>query len=192
MSTRALAATAVLLTFLCGAAAVLLLQRLGYLDAVEVPRIHFENRMLDVEYGRRVVLRPLQEGGAHARYWFGPRMNDPRFDDKVSPLPHIRVGLEDRQKDEDTWYFVTAQYLVLGQLGAITTDEWLEEIRPVSEKLPDGSRRVVIRATFGHSSGAVVHYYHHPDHPVPGFGWYRHELLAQGRGEQVYFAYPAN
>ena len=192
MSTRGLALWALFLALLCAGVAYLTCERLGYIGEIEVPALEFENRMLTVPRAQRVVLRPMRHGVTWARYWFGPRVNDPASDDPVCPFPRIRVGLENQHEDEDTWYFQQAQFFALAQMGAMTTDEWLEELRPVRERLPDGSDRIVVRAVFGHQSGAQVHYFYDIENPVPGLGWYRHELFAEGSGRQVYFAFPAN
>jgi hypothetical protein len=73
-------------------------------------------------------------------------------------------------------------------MGALTVKEWLEEIRPLRERGDDGVERLVLRARFGHESGAVIDYFHDPERLCPGVGWYRHEMQATERPPVVVFA----
>ncbi|MHC4550280.1 MAG: hypothetical protein ACYTEZ_16030 [Planctomycetota bacterium] len=188
MSTRALAWTAALLYLLLLGAGTLLLQRLGYLAAYEAPTFVFTNHTLAVRRGQRVVVRPLQEGASWVRYTFTATVREPDPDDALFVAPHAVAGMEDRKAGEDTWYFKEPYFVALGQMGALTSREWLEEIRLVRERTGDGRERTLLRARYGHESGSTIFYYADPDRPVPVFGWFRTEMHAEGREPEVYFA----
>jgi hypothetical protein len=190
MSLRALAATAALLFVLCVVAAGLLVERLGWWDVPEPPELVFVNPTLGVVRGQRVVLRPILEGATSLRYTFLAEFREPRPDDEVAPVPHLRAGVEEREGGE--WCLRTEQpvaALALCQMGALTAQEWLEEIRPVREVLGAGRERLLLRAQFGHQNGSTIAYYFDPERPVPAVGWTRSEMLAPGgRAPEVHFA----
>lgn len=189
MSLRALAVTAAFLLALCAGAAWLLLDRLGYGREPEAAGWAFENPTLGYARGQRVVVRPILEGGRALRYTFLVAVGEPLPEDPVAPLPHLRAGVEERE-GEDWFYRATGPVasLSLCQLGALTTQEWLTEIRPVREVSPTGEDRILMQATYGHQNGSVVVYYHDPGRPVPCVGWERSEMYAKGRDPEVYFA----
>jgi hypothetical protein len=186
MSLRALAATAGLLFVLCATALGLLVHRLGWWGEPPAVEFVFVNPTLGVARGQRVVLRPILEGASPLRYTFLACVAEPAPDDRVVPLPNLRAGVEEREDDE--WYYRSEEALMLCQLGALTPQEWLEEIGPVRELDGAGKERILLRARFGHRNGSQVAYYHDPARPVPAVGWTRSELLAEGRPPEVHFA----
>ncbi|MHC4494038.1 MAG: hypothetical protein ACYTDU_20780, partial [Planctomycetota bacterium] len=172
MTTRGLAWTALLLALLLVGVAWLTLDRLGLLEELETPDFVFENHVLGVQRGQRIILRPLQEGTPTLRYTFTGAEVEPEVNEKsFFPAPYVVAGMEDRQAGEDTWYFKDYLFLVLGQMGAMTPKEWLEEIGLVRERGRDGAERTLVRARYGHESVAAVLYYFDPERPVPGVGW---------------------
>jgi hypothetical protein len=189
VTTRGLFWTAVALAVLLGAAAWLTLDRLGCLEDLPVPGFVFENHVLGIQPGQRVILRPMQEGAPALRYTFTGTEVEPEVAERsFFPAPYAVAGMEMREAEEDTWRFKDYSYLVLGQMGAMTPKEWLEEIGLVRERARDGSERTLLRARYGHESGAVVLYYFDPERPVQGVGWTRSELHAQGREPEIHFA----
>jgi hypothetical protein len=192
VTTRALLWTALLLALLLGGAVWLALDRLGLLTELETPDFVFENHVLGVQRGQRIVLRPMQEGTPTVRWTFTGTEVEPEVSElSFFPAPHAVAGMEDRQADEDTWYFKDYVFLVLGQMGAMTPKEWLEEIGLVRERGRDGVERMLVRARYGHESGAAVIYYFDPKRPIPVVGWLRSEMHARDRTPEVHFATPA-
>jgi len=186
---RGLAWTALLLALLLSGVAWLTLDRLGLLEELETPDFVFQNHVLGVERGQRIILRPMQEGTPTARYTFTGADVEPEVGEKsFFPAPYVVAGMEDRQAGEDTWYFKDYLFLVFGQMGAMTPKEWLEEIGLVRERSPDGAERTLVRARYGHESGAAVLYFFDPERPVPGVGWFRSEMHAQDRTPEVHYA----
>ncbi|HEX5137449.1 MAG TPA: hypothetical protein VFY93_10780 [Planctomycetota bacterium] len=187
MSARALKGTAAVLFVLCVAAAALLSRRLGWWDAPAPIEWTFVNPTLSVARGQRVVLRPIVEGVRPLRYTFVLPVTDPLPDDPVAPVPHLRAGVEEYEEGE--WaYRPPVEAVAFCQMGALTPQEWLTEIRPILESGGAGGARMLLKATFGHRSGATVAYYHDPMAPVPGLGWTRNEMVAEGRPPELYFA----
>ncbi len=186
MSVRALAAAAALLLLLCVAAGVLLVRRLGWLETPAPVEWTFTNPTLAVARGQRVMLRPIVEGLLPLRYTFLVRVTDPLPDDDMAPVPHLRAGTEELEDGE--WAYRQPEALALCQMGALTAQEWLMEIRPVVESRGSGEERLLLKAIYGHRNGATVAYYHDPAAPVPAVGWTRSELLAEGRPPEVHFA----
>jgi len=187
VSVRGLAVVAMLLGALCVGAAFLLVDRLGWSRDEPPPEWTFQNPTLGVAKGQRVVLRPILEGVPSLRYTFTAAVVEPAADDPVAPVPHWRVGVEERA--EDDWeYRPHVASLALCQLGALTEQEWLQEIRPVREVRGERGDRMLVKAVFGHRSNAVVSYYHDPLRTVPAVGWSRSEIVAEGRPPEVHFA----
>jgi len=198
MSTRTLALLVLAVAALLGVTARLALRRLGYIGTPPSPPWIFVNPLLDVEEGRRVILRPITAGEAGVRYYFGPRIEVPDAEPGVDPLeafhPHIRLGVEQQPEGEGVWGFAGVQYLMLSQLGALTAKEWLVELGPVLERQEGGGTRLLLRASFGHESGAQVDYYTDPADPrrrERGFGWLRTEMRAPQQPPDVHFTEPA-
>ncbi len=180
MTARGLAWTALLLALLLAGVAWLTLDRLGLLEELEAPDFVFENHLLNVERGQRILLLPLQEGVPAVRYTITGAEAEPEVREQpFFPSPYVVAGIEDRQADEDTWYFKDYAFFVLSQMGAMTPKEWLEEIGLVRERGPGGSERLLLRARYGHENGATVLYYFDPERPVPVVGWCRSEMHAQ-------------
>ena len=188
MSTRALGLLALLLAVLLAGSALLALDRLGWLADFDRPSFRFENPLLVTERFERVRLRKMQEGQPEARYTFTTFVTEPAETDPFSTQPHVRAGVESRAPTEEEFFYEGEQALLLRQLGAFSTREWLEEIRPVEERLQDGSVRIRVRATYGHQSGGNTVYFHDPDQRVPGFGWIRQEFYAEGALRHVLYA----
>lgn len=186
MSVRALAALAAFLCLLCVASAALLAHRLGWWGNAQAPEWTFVNPTLTVARGQRVIVRPILEGMPSLRYTFLVAVTDPT-DDPMAPVPHLLAGVEEQDRDE--WeYRPPEAALSLCQMGAMTPQEWLEEIQPVEEVGGAGGGRMLLRALYGHRSGASVAYYHDPSNPVPAVGWIRKEMLANGQLPEVNFA----
>ncbi len=198
MSTRALAVLVAALAVLLAVTGRLALRRLGYVDSPPPPPWSFVNPLLEVEEGRRVILRPITAGQGGVRYYFGPRIDVPDAEPGIDPPeafhPHIRLGVEQQQEGEGVWAFAGVQYLLLSQMGALTPKEWLQQIGPVLERREGGGSRRLLRATYGHESGAQIHYYTDPADPrraERGFGWIRNEMVAPDQPPDVHFTEPA-
>jgi hypothetical protein len=190
MSTRLLAVTAAVLFVLSVVAGVLLADRLGYLREEEPPPFDFVNRTLGVARGQRVILRPIVANAPALRLTFLATIAEPAPEDPVAPVPHLRAGAEESEEGE--WLLrpgeAGVQPVLLCQMGALTAQEWLDEIRPVVEVREDGTERLLLRAQFGHRTGPPVAYYFDPQAPVPAFGWTRSELLTPDGPPEIHFA----
>ena len=198
---RVLVCTAILLGGLLVGVILLGLDRLGHLQSWSPTDWEFKNHVIEVPLGTRVVLRSMNAKAPQERFWFGRKDTDPRVDPRsppkpgdIPPLPHVLVGRETRVEGEREWYYVPpVSFVLLGLMGARSTTEWLEEIRPVRERLPDGGHRVLLRASYGQQNGGRVSYFYDPDEPAAsprGFGWLRMEAFAKDLAE-VSFAVPA-
>ena len=188
MSTRALGWTAALLLLLLGGITLLALHRWGLLAPAERPQFVFTNPLLTAPAGQRLILRHPEAEAPDFRYTFAHPVFEPEPEDPHSVMPHIRVGLEDRRPGEEHFSFRGVGYLDYAQMGALTPQEWIEEIGLVREQTRDGQWRTVLRATFGHVSAVTVAYYIDPAAPVPGLGWYRQEIYGEGKPQQLLFA----
>lgn len=187
MSVRGLAVLAAFLSALSVASGTLLVHRLGWWEEAKPIEWEFRNPTLSVTRGQRVLLRPILEGLRPLRYTFLPTVTEPLTDDPVMPVPHLRAGVEEFQ--DDGWnYRPPIGALALCQMGALTVQEWLEEIRPVIEVRGLGEQRMLLKAIFGHRTGAFVAYYFDPRKPVPAVGWTRSEMTAEGRPPEINFA----
>jgi len=187
MSVRGLLALAAFLFLLCVSAAGLLVHRLGWWEEAKPVEWTFVNPTLTVAWGQRVVLRPILEGVPPLRYTFLAKVLEPHPDDPVAPVPHLRAGVE--ELEGDNWaYRPPVQALALCQMGALTAQEWLSEIRPVLERSGSGEDRMLLKAVFGHRNGSFVIYYHDPARPVPAVGWMRSEMIAENAPPEVDFA----
>jgi hypothetical protein len=187
MSDKALLVLAAALLVLCAAAGVLLVRDLGWLEQPKPIEWKFVNATLDVRRGQRVVLRPILEGIRPLRYTFLVAENEPRTDDAVAPVPHLRAGVEELEQG-DWFYRPPVEGLAYCQLGARTPQEWLEEIRPVIEWKSPREQRLLLKATFGHRNGSFVAYYFDPRNPVPAFGWIRSETTVANAPPEIFFA----
>lgn len=187
MSVRGLSALFAFLFLLCVAAAGLLVHRLGWWGEARAPEWSFVNPTLGVARGQRVVLRPILEGVPALRYTFLAAVLEPGTDDPMAPVPHLRAGVEER--GDDVWEFrPPPEALALCQMGALTPQEWLEEIRPVREVGGAKGDRMLLQAVFGHRNGAIMAYYFDPARPVPAVGWTRSEMVTEGRMPEIHFA----
>jgi hypothetical protein len=187
MNVKGLAALAGFLFALCCGAAILLASRLGWWATAEQVEWTFVNPTLGVARGQRVILRPIVEGVRSFRYTFLLAVAEPMTDDPVAPVPHLRAGVEELEGDE--WlYRPPVEALAFCQLGALTPQEWLEEIRPVMEVGGAFGDRMLLKAIFGHRNGSIVFYFHDPERPVPAVGWTRSEMVVQERPPEIHFA----
>jgi hypothetical protein len=187
MSVRMLAATAAVLLLLCVAAGALLARRLGWMEAPAPIEWTFVNPTLSFARGQRVTLRPILEGIRPLRYTFIRQVTEPHPNDDLAPVPHVLAGVEELEDGE--WAFrPPVEAIAYCQLGALTAQEWLAEIRPVVERRGSGEERMLLKAIFGHRNGATVTYYHDPAQPVPAVGWTRSEMNAEGRPPELHFA----
>ena len=80
------------------------------------------------------------------------------MDDPVAPVPHLRAGVEESE-DGDWAFRPPVAGLNLCQMGALTAQEWFEEIGPVKELGGAGEDRILLKAVFGHRTGATVAYF---------------------------------
>jgi len=190
VTTRGLAVTAALLGLMLVVAGVLWARRLGRVQDWQPMELVFENPLLTAQRGQQVRIRPILQGGDERRYWFATIVTEPDPDDPVYAAPHLRVGASVRRPPATEFVFASVQYLALSQLGALTTKEWLEQITLVRERGNDGKERTLIRAGFGHESGGAVAYFTDPEHPVPGLGWFRTEMIPMSGPPQVHYATP--
>jgi hypothetical protein len=186
MSVRGLAALAIFLVLLGGIAAGLLAHRLGWWSDAKPVEWAFVNPTLAVARGQRVVLRPILEGVPEFRYTFVRTAPEPGTDDPMAPVPYLGAGVEERNGDQ--WEYRSPEALALCQMGALTPQEWLLEIRPVLEVGGAKGDRTLLKAVFGHRNGAVVSYFFDPERTVPAVGWTRSEMVSEGRAPEIHFA----
>lgn len=202
MRISALVFVAVLLGLLLGGVVYVALDRLGYLEPWEAPDWELENQLLKVPLGSWVILRSANPEAGAERLWFGPKIADPAVPElppgptDMPPVPHVRIGRTTRLPGEKTWLraggAADVSFATFAQMGARTPGEYLQEIRPVRELRPDGSRHLMLRAAFGTPTGAKVVYFFDPSEPQPelrGFGWTRMEAYAKEQAEIV-FTFP--
>jgi hypothetical protein len=188
MSVRGLAVMALVLLAMCVAAALRLLDPFGWWRSPPPPEwTVFVNPTLSVTRGQRLVLRPMLEGERMLRYTFLTEKAEPMTDDPMLPVPYRGAGVE--ELNGDLWEFRSPEPLALCQMGALTPQEWLEEIGPVEQRGGQGGPRTLLRAVYGHRNGSAVLYYFDPERTVPVVGWVRRELIPQdGSIPEVLFA----
>jgi len=188
MSNRALGLVAAVQLALLVAIAFLLVDRLGRLRPVPPPDWTFRNPTLDVPERTRLVVQP-QTGMEGSTRWL---VLDPVVEpDPQSPpgVPHRPMYREDWDDGEFALFRERSplHHLILAQMGAMTEDEWLEEIRSVLQAGPDGAEERLL-AVFGHENGSTVVYVHDPETPVPAFGWERMEFRPPEQAARIHFA----
>jgi hypothetical protein len=142
--------------------------------------------VLSVARGPRVIFRPMLEGELTIRYTFLAEKMEPLTDDLVAPVPYRAAGVE--ELNGDVWEYRSAEPLLLCQMGALTHEEWLEQIGPVEERGGARGPRTLLRAVYGHRNGSQVAYLFDPLAPVPAVGWIRREMLPQEGMPEVIFA----
>lgn len=196
MTTRGLAVTALVLAALLGVLGVSGAHRLGRLAPVESPSWEFRNFLCDCKLGTRAVLRPGMASQESHRYWFLRLVHEPAPDDlsasdsEVGQFAHIRASVERSPPREDAWFFAGAKFFAYRQLGALTHNEFLEEIKLVEEEDGSGKRRTLLRAEFKTANRASSWYYYDPerdsaDAAGTGWGWERVERHATGSQSEV-------
>ena len=201
MSLRGLSLIAAILGSILGAVVYVGLDRLGHLEQWEAPGWKFQNQLLHVRPGSRVILNPINPDAIKARFMFERTVTEPvvRRDREPKPtdpppMPYVLLWLETRRPQETQWHFASISFAILSQMGARSSQEWLEEIGPVRERLGDGSEKIMLRAVFGHQNGSHVAYFFDPNHPDPsalGFGWTRMEAHSPDQQSEINYAVPA-
>jgi hypothetical protein len=192
---------ALLLAALLAGVSYLGLRRMGYLGRPESPEFVFENHLLRTPERTWAILRPMDPSTGETRLLFAKAVPEPEYgpaeaavrEVEFPPLPHFRIGRAHRPNPAETWSYVGAEHALYGLMGAKTSREWLEEIRPVREVGRDGNERVLLRATYGDETGATVVYLYDPADPDPtarGFGWLRREVYGGGALTSVEYAIP--
>ena len=201
MSVRGLAIIALLLGGLLLGVVVVGLDRLGHFEHWDVPGWKFENPLLKVKSGTKVVVRPTSPNGVKMRFMFERIVTEPTVNRQRQPkptdpptMPYILLWMETMRPEDDRWRFTGISYAVLAQMGARTTREWLEELGPVRETLPDGTTKIMLRARFGLESGAQAAYFFDPNESDPslrGFGWTRMEAYGAEQTSEINYTIPA-
>jgi len=188
MSNRALVFVAVLQLALLVAVAFLLVDRLGRLRPLPAPSWTFRNPTLAVEQGARLVVQS-QTGMEGATRWLVlEAVVEPDLQ-RPPGVPYRPMYREDWDDGEFALFRERnpLQHLILAQMGAMTEDEWIEEIRPVLQAGPDGPEQRTL-AVFGHENGSTVVYVHDPEDPRPAFGWERMEFRPPDQAPRIHFA----
>jgi hypothetical protein len=193
-----LAITALVLAALLGVLAVSGAHRLGRLAPAESPSWEFRNFLCDCKPGTRAMLRPGMAAEEWRRYWFLRPILEPAPDDlsasdsEVGRFAHIRASVEVKRPREDGWFFSGAAFFAYRQLGALTHNEFIEEIKLVQEEDSGGNRRTLLRAEFKTSNRASSWYFYDPerdpaDAAKTGWGWERVERHATGSQSEVVY-----
>jgi len=202
MRTGTLATVAVLLGVLLTAVIWVGLDRLGYRESAEAPDFVFENVILKVPPGTWVIMRPMQDGVGEVRLLFAQPVVEPEIVRNRKPdptrdppqIPYMHMVSQRRRANESFWTRGGDNAALLATMGARGASEWLEEIRPVRERLPDGSHKTMLRALFRSPSGASNAYFYDPADPHPerrGYGWVRVETYGgDSKLSEVLFAIP--
>ncbi len=175
--------------------------RLGYFAVPTMPEWEFRNVLLDAKPGTRAILRPGRTDQKILRYWFVRFVPEPPADDAVvaaSPVgqyAHVRAGIGARMPGERSWAWDGMAFFSFRQMGALTANEWLEEIRLVEESDGEGGHRLVLRALFQSPGGATSWYIFDPtrsaeENAASGFGWERIERHAAEQISEVYYLTP--
>ena len=197
MRTAGLAWTAAIFALLLLSTAYLAADRLGYLREWEEPGWVFENRLLEIEPRTVMFVRPAQAGATDGRIVLLGAVTEPDPQSQTrapnAHLPHVVVGVQARHPDGESWRPPELGHWALGQLGALTSKEWLAEIRLVREKREEGGDRILLRVGFQHETGASTSYFYDPDPKEAAkypLGWFRTERAGPGESPDIDFAYP--
>jgi len=200
MSVRVLALIAFSLLALLAAVVFVGLDRLGRLKRWDVPGWKFENQLLRVPSGSRVIVRSAKPDAVQARFMFERTVTEPSVNRDRAPkptdppsLPYIVLWVETKRPGERVWRFTSINYAALAQMGARTTREWLEELGPVRETLPDGSEKIMLRARYGQENGSQAAYFYNPGDSLAsnrGFGWSRMEAYGSEQMSDVSYTIP--
>ena len=196
-----LAAVAVLLGVLLVGIVSIGLDRLGYGQSYAASGFVFENVLLKVPPGTWVRMRPMQEGVGEVRLLFALPVVEPEINrDKkpnpatdLPPLPFVHMVSQSKRAGDGHWSRGGDHAAILATIGARGLGEWLEEIRPVRERMADGTVKTMLRATYGGTGGAQVAYFYDPSDPHPerrGYGWVRMETYGKDDLAEVLFAIP--
>ncbi len=201
MSVRSLAFVATLLGGLLAAVVMVSLDRLGHLQDWDVPGWRFENALLKVKSGTYVVVRSADPDGVKFRFMFERTVTEPTVNrdrepkpTDPPPMPYVLLWMETMGPGDNHWRFARVSYAALAQIGARTTQEWLEELGPVREVLRDGTTKIMLRARFGLQNGAQAIYFFDPNEPDPsirGFGWTRMEAYGAEPMPHISYTIPA-
>jgi hypothetical protein len=196
VSTRALAWIAAFFGVLLAAGACLAVDRLGYLEEWETPQWSFENRMVSIVPFSVMYLRPARAGQPDGRFVFLDTVVEPDPEPRAevnANVPHVRLGMQVRHPDGESWQEPKLVLWSLGQLGTLTAQEWLLEIRLVHERRADGTERDLLRAGFLHGTGAQTTYFYETgpeaEAKAPPLGWSRTERAGPGEAPEVEFAF---
>jgi hypothetical protein len=201
MTNSSLIRTAGILAALLGLFAFVAAHRLGYFARPTMPDWELRNSLLETKPGTQAVLRPGRTDQKSLRYWFVRFVPEPAVDDAsvtsspVGQFAHVRAGMSARRSGESVWYFDGVAFFSFRQMGTLTVNEWLEEIRLVEESDGDGGRRLVLRALFQSPGGATSWYIYDPErsaetNATSGFGWERVERHAAEQSSEVFYLTP--
>ncbi|MGQ0614457.1 MAG: hypothetical protein ACT4PV_12040 [Planctomycetaceae bacterium] len=196
MSDRGLLGIAALLLALITAILALAADRLNLLaPPAPPPVLLFVNATLAAKPRESFDLVPQDRKQPVLRYivdHLEAEPGSPMDPGTLHPFPHVVLGVGIRSLEDSDFAPHKLGGLPLANLGAITAAEWLEGIRMVREKRPDGSEGVVLEAVYGHPQGGQRVYVHDPAHPTPVLGWFRLEIRNAGAGPEIYFVRPLN
>ncbi len=200
MNVRGLALVAIVLGGLLAAVVLVGLDRMGHLQVWDLPEWKFENHLLKVPPGSYVIVRSVNPDAIQARFMFERTVTEPTVNRDRAPkptdppsLPYILLFVETKRPGDRDWRFTTLNFAALAQMGARTTREWLEELGPVRETLPDGSQKIMLRARYGQENGSQVLYFYDPNDPEAssrGFGWSRMEAYGGEDMSEITFTIP--
>ena len=104
----------------------------------------------------------------------------------------MRASVEVFDRPTEQWQFDGVKFFAYRQLGALTHNEFLEDIKLVEEQDQAGNTRTLLRARFETSTRASSWYFYDPtgDTGSSGLGWERVERHATGQPSEVYYLTP--
>lgn len=198
MSVRGLATSAVTLALLLAILGLVAAHRLGYLAPAERPSWEFRNYLCDCRPGQQAILRPGLTNQQPRRYWFLRTVPEPEADDlaavdyEIGRYPHVRASVEVLEPATEQWAFDGVAFFSYRQLGALTHNEFLEDIKLVEEKSGEGKSRTLLRVRFETAARASSWYFYDPAGGTgdSGLGWERVEHHATGETAELFYLTP--
>jgi len=192
MTIKSLSIIALLLACLIVVVIYVGADRLGYLEPIDAIELYFENPLLKAKKGQTVVVRPMVSDGdlpviriQTYRFDMSPDPDPRRALDKD---PHLIVARSHRRANQEHFGTAVPGPVLLSLLGALDSQNWLEQLELVNEIDPDGRSRRVICASFFHPNGTYHRFFHDPKNPVLPIGWHRLVVRRPDGASEVYLA----
>ena len=152
-------------------------RQLGWIGRGESEHLCFINYTLAAASGQVWEIHPLHPGVPQLRFVVSHLDTNPDpGDEPLYALPHAFVYRGIKEPNQPGFSSEGKGPLPFDRLGAVTTNEWLTEIRNGWELRGKTRVRVVI-AVFRGSDGRERRYFFDPAHPQIPLGWYRTEVL---------------